>query len=33
MLCAATGMDIDEVGLDIASSDLMPLRTFGGEEE
>ena len=33
MLCAATGMDIDEVGLDIASSDLMPLRRFGGEEE
>jgi ABC-type multidrug transport system ATPase subunit len=33
MLCAATGMDIDEVGLEIASSSLLPHRTIGGEEE
>lgn len=33
MLCAATGMDIDEVGLDIASAALLPHRRIGGEEE
>lgn len=33
MLCAATGMEIDEIGLDIASASLLPHRRIGGEEE
>ena len=33
MLCAATGMSVAEVGLEVASSDVLPLRTFRGEEE
>ena len=33
MLCAATGMEIDEIGLDIASPSLLPHRRIGGEEE
>jgi ABC-type multidrug transport system ATPase subunit len=33
MLCAATGMNIEEVGLDIASPSLLPHRRVGGEEE
>ena len=33
MLCAATGMDVDEIGLDIASPSLLPHRRIGGEEE
>ena len=33
MLCAATGLSIEDVGLEVASSATIPLRTFGGEEE
>ena len=33
MLCAATGQSIEDVGLEVASSAYVPLRTFGGEEE
>lgn len=33
MLCAATGMSVAEVGLEVTSSDALPLRTFRGEEE
>ena len=33
MLCAATGMNIEEVGLDIASPSLLPHKPLGGEEE
>lgn len=33
MLCAATGQSIEDVGLEVASTSVMPLRTFRGEEE
>ena len=33
MLCAATGMDVEEVGLDIATAAMLPHRRLGGEEE
>lgn len=33
MLCAATGQSIEDVGLEVASSAYLPLRSFGGEEE
>ena len=33
MLCAATGQSLEDVGLEVASSAYIPLRTFGGEEE
>jgi ABC-2 type transport system ATP-binding protein len=33
MLCAATGMTVDEVGLDIASPSMLPHKPLGGEEE
>ena len=33
MLCAATGQSIEDVGLEVASTAFVPLRTFGGEEE
>jgi hypothetical protein len=33
MLCAATGMDVAEIGLEIASPSLLPHRRIGGEEE
>jgi len=33
MLCAATGMDLDEVSLEIASAAMLPHRSLRGEEE
>ena len=33
MLCAATGQSIEDVGLEVTSTAVMPLRTFRGEEE
>ena len=33
MLCAATGQSIEDVGLEVSSTSVMPLRTFRGEEE
>jgi len=33
MLCAATGLSIEDVGLEVTSSATIPLRKFGGEEE
>tara|TARA_B110000902_G_scaffold262804_1_gene340491 strand:+ start:535 stop:1560 length:1026 start_codon:yes stop_codon:yes gene_type:complete len=33
MLCAATGQSIEDVGLEVSSTAVMPLRTFRGEEE
>ena len=33
MLCAATGQSIEDVGLEVTSTAVLPLRTFRGEEE
>lgn len=33
MLCAATGQSVEDVGLEVSSTSVMPLRTFRGEEE
>jgi hypothetical protein len=33
MLCAATGQSIEDVGLEVTSTAVIPLRTFRGEEE
>lgn len=33
MLCAATGQSIEDVGLEVSSTSVMPLRTYRGEEE
>tara|TARA_B100000459_G_C8591445_1_gene207935 strand:- start:281 stop:1306 length:1026 start_codon:yes stop_codon:yes gene_type:complete len=33
MLCAATGQSVEDVGLEVTSTSVMPLRTFRGEEE
>ena len=33
MLCAATGQSIEDVGLEVSSTAVMPLRNFRGEEE
>ena len=33
LLCAATGMDRDSIGMDVEQSNMVPLRTIGGEEE
>ena len=33
MLCAATGQSIEDVGLEVSSTAVLPLRTFRGEEE
>lgn len=33
LLCAATGMNIEEVGLEIASTAMLPHKSIGGEEE
>jgi len=33
MLCAATGQSVEDVGLEVSSTSVIPLRTFRGEEE
>jgi ABC-2 type transport system ATP-binding protein len=33
LLCAATGLDRDAIGMDVGQSNMIPLRTLGGEEE
>ena len=33
MICAVTGIQPDEISLDIARDSIMPLRKPGGEEE
>ena len=33
LLCAATGLDRDAIGMDVGHSNMIPLRTLGGEEE
>ena len=33
LLCAATGMDRETIGMDVEQSSMIPLRTVGGEEE
>jgi hypothetical protein len=33
MLCAATGQSVEDVGLEVSSTAVMPLRNFRGEEE
>ena len=33
LLCAATGLDRDAIGMDVGQSSMIPLRTLGGEEE
>ncbi|HJL97972.1 MAG TPA: ABC transporter ATP-binding protein [Candidatus Poseidoniaceae archaeon] len=33
MLCAATGQSVEDVGLEVSSTAVLPLRTFRGEEE
>jgi ABC-2 type transport system ATP-binding protein len=33
MICSVTGVDPDEITLDVSSDSLLPLRKIGGEEE
>ena len=33
LLCAATGMDRETIGMDVEQSSMIPFRTVGGEEE
>lgn len=33
LLCAATGMDREAIGMDVEQSSMIPFRTVGGEEE
>ena len=33
LLCAATGLDRDAIGMDVGQSSMIPLRMLGGEEE
>lgn len=33
LLCAATGMDRETIGMDVEQSSMLPFRTVGGEEE
>ena len=33
MLCAATGQSVEDVGLEVSSTSVIPLRSFRGEEE
>lgn len=33
LLCAATGMDRESIGMNVEQSSMIPLRTLGGEEE
>ena len=33
LLCAATGLDRETIGMDVEQSSMIPLRTIGGEEE
>ena len=33
LLCAATGLDRDTIGMDVGQSSMIPLRRLGGEEE
>lgn len=33
MICSATGIEADEVSLQLSNDDLLPFRTIGGEEE
>ena len=33
MICSATGIEADEVSLQLSNDDLLPFKTIGGEEE
>ena len=33
MICSVTGVEPDEITLDVSSDSLLPLRKIGGEEE
>ena len=33
LLCSATGLDRESIGMDVEQSSMVPLRTIGGEEE
>ena len=33
MICSVTGIDPDEISLDIARDSILPLKKIGGEEE
>jgi len=33
LLCAATGLDRETIGMDVEQSSMIPFRTIGGEEE
>ena len=33
MICSATGIDPEEVSLQLSNDDMLPFKTLGGEEE
>ena len=33
MICSVTGVNPDEITLDVSSDSLLPLKKIGGEEE